>query len=160
MLDCDTPRGQVFMARQDELFGILNRLGYTVIATKGKSHPSDAILAKTINGQLTLHGVAEIKTRQRPLTIEYIRDNGYLISDQKIRDGRKNGIVLGVAFYVIVKIVDDPVIFVWKITQPDGQYCFAYQVKQTQTKANCNGGVAIRMNAFLPYEHAKVITCT
>jgi hypothetical protein len=156
-LDCETPIGQLFMKEQYRVQQVLADRGYTVLNTSGKDNNADVILAKEIDGKLTVCGVAEIKSRKtagdKPLTVEYLKQNGgYLITAEKLKYGAQMSIMLRAPFFVIVSLMEEGKILIWKITDDKGEYLEKIEVKQTKTQKTANGGVAYRNNAFLPIE--------
>lgn len=156
MLDCETDKGKIAIEEELKTLDAIDAMGYVVAKTKNNNHPCDAVILIRKEGRLYVHGVAEIKTRQRPLTYEYIVKNGYLITNKKITDGRKHGMILGVPFYIFVRIVGDARLLMWKVTDGDGQYCFRYETKMSSTQATINGGKTIRENAYLPGDRMQV----
>lgn len=157
MLDSETPLGSLFIAGQKRVQTYLENQGYVVVGTSTKVSESDIILGKRIDGELRICGVAEIKTRisagDQPLTLEYLKKNGgYLITYEKIRYGAQLSVMLKTPFFVIVSLVAESKILIWKITDDNGEYLEEIKTKMTQTRKTVNGGVAIRKNAFLPIE--------
>lgn len=161
-LDCDTPLGQLFIQEQYRTQERLADRGYTVINTSGKANNADVILAKEIDGRLTITGLAEIKSRktagEKPLTKQYLQENGgYLITAEKLKFGALASSMYKVPFYVIVSLMEENVILVWQITTSTGDYTEKFETKQTPTRATVNGGSAFRTNAFLKMD-SKYLT--
>lgn len=159
-LDCDTPLGKVFIKEQHNTEDVLSRYGYTFISTPKKDSTSDTLIAKNINGILTLCGIAEIKSRRMAgrdiLTIEYLKRNGgYLITNEKLKYGRSVSEILSVPFYLIVNLLEVRSILIWQITSNEGEYNFNFETRSTPTKATCNGGIAVRENSYLPIDKLK-----
>lgn len=162
MLDCETPLGQFFMEEQYRVQGVLSERGYTVINTSGAANNSDIILAKVIDGRLTITGLAEIKCRKSAggvtLTREYLRDNGgYLITHTKLKFGAHASSLYNVPFFVIVSLMDENVILVWQITDIKGNFVEKIEVRETPTRKTVNGGEISRRNAFLSMD-SKFLT--
>lgn len=162
MLDCQTPLGQFYMEEQYRVQKVLEGRGYIIINTSGMDHNSDVILAKEIDGRITMTGVAEIKSRStagdKPLTREYLKGNGgYLITERKLKFGATASAIYNVPFFVIVSLMSEGVILVWQITNNRGIFVEKYVTKKTETRATVNGGVAYRTNAFLPMD-SKFLT--
>lgn len=162
MLDCETPLGKVFMAHQRTVQDYLTKMGYTIVSTPNKDSGSDILISKHINGDLTLCGVAEIKNREYagsvPLTYDYLLNNGgYLVSYHKIESGSKTSSLLEVPFYLIVNLLLDKKMLIWKITNENGEFEFEFETKRTSSKATCNGGLAVRLNSYLPVLKATKI---
>jgi hypothetical protein len=162
MLDCQTELGEFFMQEQYRVQGVLEARGYTVINTSGLENNSDVILAKPVDGRLTIVGLAEIKCRKSaggvPLTREYLSSNGgYLITHQKLKYGGFASSLYRVPFFVIVSLMEENVIMVWQITDSKGNFVEKYEIKKTVTRKTVNGGEIARENAFLPI-NSKYLT--
>lgn len=116
----------------------------------------DVIIASEKDGILTATGVAEIKCREMagnvPITREYLK-NGYLISYDKLTYGASASELFGIPYFVIVNLIPEKYILIWKLAE-DGNFLFEFPVRESQTKRSCNGGVATRLNAYLPIERA------
>lgn len=153
MLDCNTPLGKRYIEEQERTSSKLGALGFTVINTSGQDHRTDVILAKEIKGSLTAVYIAEIKSRQsaagKPITIDYIKRNGYLISNSKIIYGAEMSKCFKVPFLVIVSVMNEDKLMVWRITDDNGELVETVDVRRTRTSATVNGGDAVRENAFL-----------
>lgn len=160
-LDCETEKGREWMNGQFKTMAELEKLGYVVLQTAALNSEFDAFIARDIDGVKTIVGVAEIKTRDNAgpvkLTVEYLKRDGYLITHEKVMHGQKVSKFLSVPFYVIVRLVNDHVILFWKMTDDKGEPQFDYPVRPTTTQATCNGGTAVRNNAYLPIQYSKQI---
>lgn len=161
MLDSETPRGKIFIQNQNLIEEYLSSKGYTVLRTSTKTDHADAILGKVIDGSLTVCAVAEIRSRinagNQKLTVDYLNSNGYLVSKHKIDHGQKASSVLGVPYYLIVNLMADELLLVWKVTDDNGELLFDFDVRETWTKETCNGGRVKRVNCFLPMKNCKTI---
>lgn len=156
MLDCETPLGKVYMNEQYKTQALLESRGYTVINTPSADHNSDIMLAKDIDGRLTLYGIAEIKSRRmagsQVIDREYVRKNGYLITYDKIKYGAQISSYYKVPFFLVVNLLLDNTILVWQLTDKYGNSTMDYKIFETKTRRTCNGGEIVRRNAYLPYE--------
>lgn len=156
MLDCETPLGKKYIEEQYKTQAILEARGYTVINTPSKDHNSDIMLAKKVDGMLTLYGVAEIKSRrmagERVIDREYVKRNGYLVTYDKIKYGAQISSFYKVPFFLIVNLLLDNRILVWQLTHANGEKTMDYKVLDTKTQKTCNGGEIVRRNAYLPLE--------
>lgn len=156
MLDCETPLGKKFIEEQYKTQAVLEARGYTVINTPSKDHNSDIMLAKEIDGKLTLFGVAEIKSRRmagdKIIDREYVKRNGYLVTYDKIKYGAQISSFYKVPFFLIVNLLLDNRILVWQLTHANGEKTIEYKLADTKTQKTCNGGEIIRRNAYLPLE--------
>ena len=155
MLDCESPLGIEFMKHQYGAMARLNKLGYLCIGTPQADNKSDIFLAKkSEDGHLRMYGIAEIKSRAtaggQMLTVEYLKNNGgYLISNDKLSFGQQASFSLRISFFVIVNLIYENKLLVWKITDDKGNFLDQFPRKRTKTRATVNGGEANRLNAFL-----------
>lgn len=162
MLDCDTPLGRKYIEEQQNTEKILSLYGYTFISMPRKDSTSDTLIAVDIDGVLTLRGIAEIKSRRMAgssvLTTDYIKSNGgYLITNEKLVYGRDVSEKMRVPFYIIVNLLEQKRILIWQVTSSEGDYEFSFDTKSTETRATCNGGIAVRKNSYLPFDKIKKI---
>ena len=165
MLDCETPRGRMYIEEQYKTQKILESLGFVVVSLSKKEHGSDAIIAKREDGRLSIYGLGEIKTRHKagevPLTRRYLEENGgYLVTYDKIRRGCDLAFRLGVPFFLIVRMLHENLMMIWRITDEEGILLFDFDRRLSSSKKTCNGGVAQRDNAYLPVDKAKIFDCT
>ena len=155
MLDCETPLGKKFIEEQYKTQELLKARGYTIINTPSKDHNSDILLAKEIDGLLTLYGIAEIKSRRmagdRVIDRAYVEKNGYLVTYDKIKYGAQISSFYKVPFFLIVNLLLDKRVLVWQITNPNGSHTMDFKILETATQRTCNGGTIIRKNAYLPF---------
>lgn len=155
MLDCESPLGIEFMKHQYAAMAKLNKAGYLCIATKNIADKSDIFIAKKdSDGHLRMHGIAEIKSRATAggniLSVEYLKKNGgYLISNDKLSHGQQLSYMTSMPFFVIVNLIYENKLLVWKITDTDGNFLENFPRRRTKTRATVNGGTAERLNAFL-----------
>jgi len=162
MLDCETPLGKTFIDYQKFTQKILESKGYTLMNMATKDAGADVLIAKKVNDELTLCGVAEIKCRRSagklPLTYEYLKSNGgYLITHSKLTFGQSASNVFGVPYFLIVNLLVEDRILVWKVTDDQGVFQFDFETKETPTQMTCNGGEIVRPNAYLPVDKATII---
>ena len=162
MLDCQTPRGRKFIDEQHKTQSILESLGYYFVNMSTDSAFADAIIAKREGDVLKMVGICEIKTRlmayEKPLTIKYLKDNGgYLVTYEKLSNGVEASSMLSVPFFLIVRLVHENVILIWKVSDENGVFEFDFEKRITKTRETCNGGQIKRLNAYLPVEKATAI---
>lgn len=155
MLDCESPLGIEYMKHQYGAMARLNKIGYLCIATKNPQDKTDIFIAKkSSDGHLRMYGIAEIKSRAtaggQMLTINYLKNNGgYLITNEKLSVGQQASFMLGIPYFVIVNLIYENKLLVWKITDDKGNFLDQFPRKRTKTRATVNGGEANRLNAFL-----------
>lgn len=157
MLDCRTERGQVFVERQ---FAIAERCAGMwrsefAITPDNEDSPIDAIFSR----EHVMGLVSEIKARD--LTLDQLHAFGsYLVTYAKLVKGREIGMALRVPFSLIVGLYPERHIVWWPICDADGTWRTIADVRRTTTQATCNGGTALRANAYLPLEGMTVIQPT
>lgn len=155
-MDSHTPEGQRFIQLQRDTQHILEARGYKFIEMCKDNSGHDVIIASEKNGILTATGVAEIKCREfigsTPITRNSL-SGGYLISYHKLTYGASASELFGIPYFVIVNLIPEKYILIWKLAE-NGDFLFEFPVRESQTKKNCNGGVAVRLNAYLPLEKA------
>ena len=162
MLDCETEKGKRFINEQHATQKALEKYGFVFINTFPLNHGLDAIIAKKNGPILEMAGLAEIKSRMMaggvPLTVRYLSENGgYLVTHSKIKFGVDLAYQFGVPFFLIVRLLSEGLILIWKLSDNNGQYLFDFITKGTETQSTCNGGSTVRINAYLPVEKAKII---
>lgn len=162
MLDCLTPKGRKFISHQLRTQSLLERKGYKFFNMASKASTADVLIAKDIDGLMTLCGVAEIKSRELagnvPLTVDYLSNNGgYLVTHDKLKYGSEASNLFEVPFYLIVNLLLENKILIWKVTDDRGLFLFDFDTKNTATQMTCNGGSIVRPNSYLPVDKATII---
>jgi len=166
-LDCNTKKGQKFIRSQRETGMIIEKLFNVVVRhTTDDAEKFDCYIYR---GDLI--GLGEIKTRpyfNRKLktvcTLEKLRQEGYLITAEKLDILREQSSKLKVTSYVFVNLPNDKKLLVFKIADKLGNFLMDFKRKRTTTKYSCNDykGDTIRENAFIPIEgnkHFKSFDC-
>jgi hypothetical protein len=146
-LDCRTPVGEVWVARQSALTRIIAlALGTDAVETPLRSAASlDALFSRAG----VLAAVAEIKCRDMSYD-ELLQYGSYLITDDKIQRGRRIAAELAVPFFLFVGLRTDQRIVYWQLADADGVMTTATTVNVTDTKRTCNDATPIaRANAYL-----------
>ena len=95
-------------------------------------------------------GIFESKCRNLSL-IQLRKFNSWLITFDKIMDGKKLSEMLRVPFVGFLYLIKDDIIMYWKITDKYGNFLFDFDVKNTITQKTINGGSIERTNAYLPF---------
>lgn len=162
-LDVHTSRGARNLAHQYRTQWYIERMGYSVSMTPTDNFPVDIVISKSEYGKLRVVGVAEIKSREDagalPITLDYIERNGYLITHEKLLSGIEIAKQLRVPYYLVVRLIRENRMLIWKVTDEDGNEVLTYELRNTWTQKTCNGGRAIRENAYLSATDAKIINC-
>lgn len=162
MLDCETPLGKTFIEHQYTTQRILEAKGYTLMNMATKDAGADILIAKPVDGVLTICGVAEIKSRRMagkvPLTVDYLANNGgYLITHDKLKFGANASFLFSVPYFLIVNLLLESKLLIWQITDDQGLFLFDFDTRETSTQMTCNGGEIVRPNSYLPVDKATVI---
>lgn len=152
MLDCLTPTGRAWIARQRATVDRCAREwdADAIITDDRSAAPVDALFSRGA----TLLAVAEVKTRT--MTLAALRDRqSYLVTLEKLIEGRELARVLRVPYLLIVGL-DDAVVY-WTVSDGAGEWRVSFTMARTPTAATCNGGAALRANAYLRLDVMKVL---
>lgn len=152
MLDCLTERGQPFMARQTATLARCADFWACEFAETPttSNSPVDAVFVR----DQQVVGVAEVKVRR--MSRETLEGLGsYLVTAQKLEDGRRLAAALRVGYVLIVDLHD--YVVWWKVSDATGRLLVKHEVRDTATRATVNGGTALRANAFLDLDAAQFI---
>ena len=106
----------------------------------------DGILIK--DNQLS--AIFESKCRNMSM-MELDNYGSWLVTLDKIMDGKKLSEMLCVPFIGFLYLIKDDIVMYWKITDNQVNFLFGFDVKQTQTQKTINGGQIVRTNAYLPF---------
>tara|TARA_R100000664_G_scaffold1217_1_gene3212 strand:+ start:2532 stop:3008 length:477 start_codon:yes stop_codon:yes gene_type:complete len=152
-LAAETPKGQAYIQKEKLLADfIASKFNATAIELGSNNAYVDRLFYR--NGKLV--SIAEIKNRE--LSIEKLyKYNSYLISHDKIKHGAKISELLKVPYFIFVHLIRSGKIVYFQITNEEGLEISDYTIRQTETKADCNGSLAFRYNAFLSLDQMTVI---
>lgn len=148
-LDRYSSRGRQFIEAERVVAEQVAALTNTQCVELGDSAPIDRIFVR----DQRVRSIAEIKVRT--ISLDQLREWGsYLITAQKLTDGQRISQLLQVPFYLIVRPLkeEDGCLFWWRVTDAYGVFQVEYSVEKTLTQRSCNGGRALRDNAYLPIE--------
>jgi hypothetical protein len=144
VLDCETPRGQQFLARQQRLVDICAVAWQaTALQLVDPAAPIDAMFARHDR----LFRIAEIKARDMAWGDLTTTHKSYLVSFDKLLAGRELASRLRVEYVLVVGLLDATVW--WPIADRDGAWLVDMHVQRTATRATCNGGSKVEANAYL-----------
>ena len=160
-MDILTPKGQQTLRDEMAAAEIFQLATGCLYVTTPKNMPAkvDAVVIGQ-NGQLL--AVVETKCRYG-VTRHSLResfDDEWLITMEKLDEGREAARLLAVPLYGFLYLVDEQLLLTKVIADPTGQYCCKLWVDQTETQATVNGGKATRANAFVDMSDAKEWTLT
>jgi hypothetical protein len=151
-LDINSERGQKSKKYENRAYEIIekNKSGSIIETPKARDAKIDAFFVR--DGVIL--GACETKCRQ--LTWNELKSFGtWLITNKKIEDGKKISKKLSVKFYGVLYLIPEDNVYIWEITDKNGNTNFNYKIKRTKTQKTINGGTAKRKNAFLPVEKIK-----
>lgn len=155
-LDCVTPRGQI--ATADQMCAVR-----AVLATR---KPGTTFANTSLEGAAVVDGffvnragdvvaVAEVKTREMTEHQFWGEFKGtWLITHQKLLDIQTISRLLVIPSYGILYLKPSGVVLFRQLTNKAGEFVEEFQIERTATQATCNGGVAHRVNAFIPMHRA------
>jgi hypothetical protein len=152
-LDIGTPRGQQTLADELDAVAIYeSHYPQCRYIHTPKKEPAD--IDGLIVGRLDASLVCITETKCRyDTTLERFADvynAEWLVTFTKIINGIRVGEALCVPFYGFLYIVPDRALLMRRIWSPQNGLEFArLVVRKTKTQATCNGGEAVRDNAFL-----------
>ena len=149
-LDINTPRGQVTLA--DELAAIkLFEGSYPTTSYIKTAKDNCSIIDGMIEKEQTLIGIVETKCRYNLTADDFAKKFGsqWLVTFDKIEGGRRLADALLVPFWGFLYLVDDSVLLAKKLYDPKTGWATSFEVRKSETQANCNGGKANRDNAYI-----------
>ena len=153
MLDSETEGGRRYIEeealvaeRVGEVFGV------TPLSLGSATTHSDRLFSR--DG--TVVSIVEIKSRNMSLS-ELENLGSYLLSYHKIDWGIAAAQLLHVPFLLFVSLMKSNHIVYWTIANGEGNIRCNFQVQDTKTQATCNGGVAVRENAYIFLDGMKVL---
>lgn len=149
-LDVLTPRGQQSVKHERRAIEIFSRRYPSFeIRMTPKNQPSDADGMMYERGG-ELKAIIETKCRGMPREqFEGEFGSEWLITADKLDRCRRLAVSLRVAFYGLLYLIPDDVLLVQRIYNVDGSPATAIRTDRTRTQATCNGGSAVRLNAYV-----------
>lgn len=156
-LDVNSPRGQQTVADEQEVRRLMFRLGYRYVET-AKDGPAlvDAIL--TDRNARNLVAVAETKCRYDVTHDEFVRAyrNEWLVTWEKIAEGMRIARAMRLMFLGVLYLVKSRTVLTVRIAEASGLLVAPIRLQATETQATCNGGRALRTNAYIDMRGARV----
>ncbi len=119
---------------------------------KEKAAFVDALLM--VGNELT----AVVETKCRNSTVEQFFgqfDGKWLVTFEKVLEARKTASALQLPLVGFLYLIPDKTLLVQKIANPDGSLVADMELKTTETQATCNGGKAVRTNAYIDMSKAR-----
>ena len=153
MLDCETEEGKLYIQKEQLVSDQIAQLTRAEAVELG-SNATHADRLFVRDGKSVC--IAEIKTRNMSL-LKLQMFGSYLISYHKIDRGVLLSSLLHVPFMLFVYLIESDDIVYWTISDSEGKEACTYVVQQTETQATCNGGQALRENAYLYLDGMKLL---
>ena len=153
-LDCVSPRGLTYIERQTNCLCALERAwGVQMLATpNAEAADVDALAVR--EGKV----VAVLEVKSREMGLDQLRRFGsYLITFDKLMKLRAVAAALCVPGLVVVSLLKDQRVVMWKICDAGGRMMVPLEGKVSQTQATCNGGSADRYNAYLSLDAMEIV---
>jgi hypothetical protein len=100
---------------------------------------------------------AAFEAKARDMTLDQLRNgygNEWLVTYEKIAKGAAISRSLCVPLFGVVYLIPDQTTLLVKLTDDHGNIVAPVRLAVTETRANCNGGKAIRTNAYVSMENA------
>ena len=153
-LDINTKKGQESLRHEKKMLEKIKlSISVQLIETpKNMDSKIDGIIVK--DDQIS--GIFESKCRDMSY-MELLDYKSWLVTFNKIMDGKKLSEMLRVPFFGFLYLIPDELVFYWKITDEFGEFRFGFDIKRTLTRKTINGGMAMRTNAYLPVKYANEI---
>jgi len=156
-LDINTPLGQLTLAEEQAAKEIFERnmAGWRYIETdKTNKATVDAILEK--NG--FVRGVVETKCRQMVLErFSTTFGSKWLVTAAKIERCKHIAEDFNVPFYGFLYLVLSRKLLIKRLWQPNYGWLVKIRREETATRATVNGGMAMRVNAFIDMSSAILV---
>lgn len=153
-LDINTPKGQKTLTDEGYMLEYVGSKWkkYNLVQTeKTEASDCDGMILKNN----TIVGLFESKCRNMTHD-ELISHGSWLITYDKLEKCRKLSESLKVKFIGLLYLIPSNIVLYWTIADK-GEYCFDFNVSNTQTQRTVNGGQIIRQNAYLPIKYSKRI---
>lgn len=157
-LDINTPRGQVTLSDEMAAIALFQSVypnsTYIKTAKDGR-----AIIDGLIARDGTFTAIVETKCRY-DLTLDAFQkkfNSEWLVTFNKIEGGRRIADALIIPFWGFMYLVDDKLLLAKELYNPNTGWQATFRVVKTPTRATCNGGTAMRDNAYIDMRNALII---
>lgn len=156
-MDIATPKGKATLAHERRAIELLRskhpEIAY-IHTRKDKACRVDGVLIKNNS----IHAVVETKCRR--MNIEQFRhdfQNEWLVTFDKVVEGRRIAQDLFVPFIGMLYLVDSDILLVQRIADETGEWCVPMRIKRTETQKTVNGGSIYRTNAYIKLASPSMI---
>lgn len=157
MLDILSKRGQQTVVDLNAAVAMWHKLNPGWMYTKTPEDTDAPIDATLVDTHGVIRGAVETKCRYG-ITFGGFRDtfnNEWLITMSKVISAADVAKGLRVPLVGFLYLVDDKTLLVQRITDKSGNFTAAFRCETTQTQATCNGGLAVRANAYIDMSNCK-----
>jgi hypothetical protein len=156
-LDVNTPRGLVTLEQERRAAEIICKTwpGCAYIHTpKDQAAAIDAVLCKSG----TVRAVVLASCRNCNLsTLRTTFHDAWLLTYSKIVEGQRIAQAMCVELWGILYLVPDDTVLRVKLWSPERGWLVCFSVNKTETQATCNGGSALRDNAYIDTTNAELL---
>jgi len=121
---------------------------------KSKSAPYDGIITQDD----FIAGIFESKCRNMSRAELRGYNDELILTASKLYKCAERAKEIFVPFYVFIYLVPDRLVLMQQVTDTEGNYLVRFTVEKTETQATCNGGTAIRDNAYIDVSGAEEIS--
>jgi hypothetical protein len=153
-LASETKKGQIYIQKEKALADQIAKRSDTVAIELGDGATHvDRIFVRDNK----VRSIAEIKNRNMSLS-QLQKFGSYLISYEKIDRGVALSSLMHVPFYLFVYLISSDDIVYWKVSDETGREVCNYTIERTKTKADVNGGIAMRENAYIQLDGMTILS--
>lgn len=148
-LDCLTPKGREWIARQHEAIELYRRrFPHFDIAHFDDESAAELDFVVIDDGNVKAFG--EVRSREMTSEALFNQFRGeWIVTEEKLLRGMDIARRLRTRFFMLLYMVPEKRIFVEPIVDEHGFIHGKWRVDRTATQATSNGGTAVRDNAFL-----------
>jgi len=153
-LDINTPKGKKSLEGEREAIEKFEKgnPGYHYAETP-KDEP--ASIDGIIHREGVIRAIVEVKVRNMTRQKLTSYADKWLITASKVERGKQISKHLRVPFMGFLYLIPERRLFILPVTDSQGEYLFQFQTKESHTQKTCNGGVVVRLNAYLPMDSAR-----
>lgn len=161
-LDINTERGQETLKDEMRLAWIFesNRNRRYVHTPKALPCRADALIINDEHpGIPVIEAIVESKCRYDLSCDKLLKQfrGEWLVTFNKLTESAVCCEILQVPLYGFLFLVDDDVLLIKRLYTPARGWVAKFRVEQTETQATCNGGLAIRANAYIDMRDATIL---
>jgi hypothetical protein len=163
MLDCETPKGRVWLEHQERAIDVvcMNVPNLWAMRATELDSPWDCVFLRGEGRIAQPLTVAEVKSRDEfapgvPLTQQLIESDGYLITEEKIRKLYLVSREMECGSSLVVNLINCRKVLVMHLSNAAGENLCEVRTIISKTKKTCNGGEVIRRNALVFPKNMRV----